>query len=394
MNKGLNILKILLLGCGLCLVLGSAWAGPIKLGLLAPITGPNPDWGKKQVIAVNMAVARVNARGGVGGRMLEPVIYDTGGDPEQAISLYQRLSREDGALAVIGPFFSSVCEQVFPRSTEEEVVVISPASSKPGLCDLRTQPYAFRANVPSSVKERYLLKRWQREKDIHSVVVVSDQKEAVTQALADIVWPELFQEVKIRILNNDSSLDFQTGCTDFGAIVSRIQALQPDGICISALPRETGRLLKAIREQGLIQPVMAGSPCVGTAVIDIAGQAAEGFWTSSLFYVDDPRSSVKEFVRPFMDACQNRYPDINCQPEQHSVSTFDLVCCLADIMKRTGVNRDLEDVQLSRDRIREGLATMSRWRGTAGMMAFNDQGDGIRTVFILEVRNGQWQHIL
>ena len=71
------------------------WAQPgkLKVGLLAPLTGPpNPDWGKKQVIGLEMPLEKVNRRGGIGGTPLEAVTYDTGGSGEQAIAFYRKLA--------------------------------------------------------------------------------------------------------------------------------------------------------------------------------------------------------------------------------------------------------------------------------------------------------------
>ena len=39
----------------------------LKIGLLAPLSGSNPDWGKKQAIGLQMALEKINRRGGVGG---------------------------------------------------------------------------------------------------------------------------------------------------------------------------------------------------------------------------------------------------------------------------------------------------------------------------------------
>ena len=77
---------ILLTGFILIILISNPlWAQPgkLKVGLLAPMTGPpNPDWGKKQVIGLEMALEKVNRRGGIGGTPLEAVIYDTAGRKE------------------------------------------------------------------------------------------------------------------------------------------------------------------------------------------------------------------------------------------------------------------------------------------------------------------------
>ncbi|MFC1896780.1 ABC transporter substrate-binding protein [Thermodesulfobacteriota bacterium] len=99
------------------------WAqqGKLKVGLLAPLTGINPDWGKKQVIAMEMALEKVNKRGGVNGVPIEVIQYDTGGHPnkiEKAKFYLRKLAEDDKVLVTIGPFFSFECQALFRAMIE------------------------------------------------------------------------------------------------------------------------------------------------------------------------------------------------------------------------------------------------------------------------------------
>jgi branched-chain amino acid transport system substrate-binding protein len=71
----------ILLGLMTLLFFSSAAADslPIKVGLLAPMTGPSPDWGKKQIVGMELAVEKINLRGGVNGTPVEMFALDTGG---------------------------------------------------------------------------------------------------------------------------------------------------------------------------------------------------------------------------------------------------------------------------------------------------------------------------
>jgi len=82
---------------------------------------------------------------------------------------------------------------------------------------------------------------------------------------------------------------------------------------------------------------------------------------------------------------------MNCDPEQYDVVAHDILLFVADIMKKKRITGEPRRLQEERDKIREGLANMGVWRGTAGMMAFDKKGDGIRTVHILKVKDGRWQ---
>jgi branched-chain amino acid transport system substrate-binding protein len=72
------------------------------------------DWAKRNLIALDMAIEKINASGGVNGMPLKPVIYDTASKPTEAARIVRKLAEDDKVLAILGPFSSSECEVAFP----------------------------------------------------------------------------------------------------------------------------------------------------------------------------------------------------------------------------------------------------------------------------------------
>jgi branched-chain amino acid transport system substrate-binding protein len=50
-----------------------------------------------------MAVEEVNAAGGIGGKKLKIVSFDTAGKLEQAVAAVRKLAEDDKVMAIIGP---------------------------------------------------------------------------------------------------------------------------------------------------------------------------------------------------------------------------------------------------------------------------------------------------
>jgi branched-chain amino acid transport system substrate-binding protein len=392
-TKGIFILAI-----GLILIIlisNPLWAqqDKLKVGLLTPMTGPpNPDWGKKQVIGLAIAIERVNRRGGVGGIPLEAVIYDTGGR-DQAVAFYRKLAGENGVLAVIGPLTTDECIDLFPVTNEVKAAVIATASVTPGLSDLEKLPYAFRMTVTSDKKEGPLVKSWVAAHRIKDVVILHDRESVVTSTIAEKIWPKIMKDLNVRILNENDPISFPASQKDFKKHVKKAMTYQADGIGICAFPQAAGQLIKELRRQGLKQPILGASTTANPKVIEIAGAAAEGLWSAALSYNEDPNPKFQEYAGEFSKRCQDRYPSMNCESEQYDVVVHDILFFLADIMKKGGITGKPQRLQKERDQIREGLANMGVWRGTTGMMAFDKKGDGIRTVHILKVKDGRWQPV-
>ncbi len=364
---------------------------PLKVGLLLPLTGPVPEWGKKQSVGAEMALEMINRRGGVMGNRVEAVVRDTGGDPQQALAQYRELVLEEGVLAVVGPLFSNTFTAIAPATNDLKTAIIGTASALPGLSDLKQRPYAFRMTVTSDKKEGPSVRAWASAHHIRSVVILYDRTVPVWTTAATKVWPEIMHDLNIEILNRDDPISFETGQKDYGPCVERIKAYHPDGLCISGFSPEVGLLLKEIRMRGLKQPVLVSSGVANPKVIEVAGDAAEDLWSVSLFYLDDPNPKVRGYVARFEKRCREEYPDMNCESEQYDQVVYDILLFLADIMKKEMIGNNPENLQKERETVRDGLANMGVWRGTAGMMAFDEKGDGIRTLHVLKVKDGKWR---
>jgi branched-chain amino acid transport system substrate-binding protein len=365
----------------------------VKVGFLVPITGIHPDWGKKQVVGLEMALEKVNAAGGVNGMPIQIVQYDTGSDPAQSASLLRKLAETDKVLVTIGPFYSVECEVVFPLTTTVKVPVVGTASSKPGLSDLTKNPYAFRMTMTEDKMASAQFRRWISKYGVKTTAIIYDAKDATASIMGAKLWPPVFQGLGLKILNEKDPITFNTGDVDFSAQVTKLKTYNPDGICISALPQEAGRIVLEIRRQGLKQPLISQNESLAPAVVDIAGEAAEDFWSVGLFYVDDANPKVQAYLKEFRSRCQKKYPGMSCDPEQFDVNVHDILHFLVDIMKKRGISNEPAKLQEDREKIREGLVKLRDWPGTAGAMSFDEKGDGIRTVHILRVKNGKWQPV-
>lgn len=376
------------------LMMGPAVAAdqaPIKVGLLTPMTGPSPDWGKKQVVGVELALEKVNLRGGVNGIPVKMFPMDTGGDPEMALSAYRNLAESDGVVVVIGPFMTRTFAALQPVSNEEKLCIIATASAKPGLCDLQKHPYAFRMTVTSDKTEGASAKAWAKAHSIKSVVILFEGDDPYCAPIAEKLWPNTFGQMNIKVLNDGKPIPYDENQSDFSVQLNRIAQLNPDGICIAGMPPETAKILKAMRSRGLKQPVLGSSSVATETVINIAGKAAEGLVSNTLFNPGDPNPKVAGYIQKFQERCKKTYTDVSCQSDQFDVVAYDILQFLVDIMKKKGVTGDPAQLQQNRDRIRDGLANMKMWRGTSGMMAFDKKGEGIRTIHIMQVKDGKWQ---
>ena len=369
----------------------SAEPVPIKVGLLAPMTGPSPDWGKKQIVAMELALEKINLRGGVNGSPLEMFALDTEGDPAKTLEAYKELADSDRVLAVIGPFMSATFEALRPSTNEEKVCIIATASAKPGLSDLEKYPYAFRMTISSAKSEGASAKAWVNAHKIKTVVLIYEGRDPYCSVIGEKLWPTMFAGMNVEVLDEKDPILFLRGETAFEEQLNRLKKYNPDGICIAGMPPDAANLIKAIRSRGFKQPILGSSSMATETLIKMAGRDAEGVVSNTLFNPGDPNPKVADYVKRFTKRCTETYTDVPCQSDQFDVVVYDILQFVANIMKRKGITGDPARLEANRNLIRDGLAGMKMWRGTGGMMAFDKKGDGIRTIHIMEVKDGKWQ---
>jgi branched-chain amino acid transport system substrate-binding protein len=146
-------------------ILGAALAAPwaasaacqeLPLGYLPSGAGPFATFSKTNEIAAQMAIDEINAAGGISGKKLRIVAFDTAGKPDQAVVGVRKLADDDKVLAIIGPLSSSECRVVFPAGDRAGIVSMSMASSAPKLAE--PFQYAFR----NTSDEGYMFERVMR----------------------------------------------------------------------------------------------------------------------------------------------------------------------------------------------------------------------------------------
>ena len=103
------------LGAGAALGISAlpGWAlaqgeGPIRIGIIIPLTGATSQFGATMSQAAQIAVAEINAAGGVRGRKVEVIIEDDQSNPEAAVRAARKLIDVDRVVAIGGSYASAV----------------------------------------------------------------------------------------------------------------------------------------------------------------------------------------------------------------------------------------------------------------------------------------------
>lgn len=263
---------------GLGAVLTTAVAGPglaqqanreIVLGAIVPSSGPFAEWGRANTVTLQMLEKQINSGGGINGAKLRISILDDATKPAQATNNLRKLAGDDKALAVAGPLTSSAAEVTFPVANEMKIVATSQASSKPGVAKLN-RPWAFRNTIDEGVLGRTTVPYYKKNFNIKSVAIIFDAKDATAATVGSKIMPVLMKENGIEVVNAADPLSFNTGDLDVSAQVTKMKALNPDGVVVSADYSQAVTVIREMKRQGMIKPVVGSTQLISSAILKAA----------------------------------------------------------------------------------------------------------------------------
>jgi len=141
----------------------AAAGGALKIGLLLDYTGSLAEFGPNIETGAQLAAKQINDAGGVLGKPIELIKGDSGTNPQVAVEAATRLINVEGVQAMIGSLSSGVTIAVAEGvAVPNKVIMISPASTSPGLSEVEDDDYLFRT-VLSDAAQGVVLAQWAKE---------------------------------------------------------------------------------------------------------------------------------------------------------------------------------------------------------------------------------------
>lgn len=372
---------------------GAAQAPPaaakseLRIGALVPASGPNAEWGKKNTIALKMLEEKVNKAGGVDGHPVKILIYDTAQKNDQAANLVRKLAQDDKALAIAGPLFSGECEVAFPVANQQKIVVMSQASSKPGVSKAN-RPWAFRNTMTEDKLAAKTVPAFVKAFNVKKVGIIYDAKDATSTTLGKDVLPAAFRAAKVEIANEKDPISFQSADTDLSAQVTKLKALGVDGLILGADYGPASNVLREMTRQGVKIPVVGGTPLLSTAILQAHGDIP--VVAPATYYPD--LASAKPFTAEFLGkageiAAENR------NPNHYETNIYDTVMIYLEAFKKTGATGAEKDLEADRTKIRDYVATLKDYPGVAGAVSMDPDGDAIKATYVIQATGNKWVEV-
>jgi branched-chain amino acid transport system substrate-binding protein len=357
----------------------------IVLGLTMVKSGPLKSPGEATETCVDLAVAEINAAGGVNGRRIRVEKFDTGSDPRQAATAAQKFARDDNALAIVGPFSSGESAVAFPVGERLGIVQVSNSASQPGLTANFT--YAWRMTEDEGKQFGRLLTSLNRKNIPASraeIIFISDER--ISNITATQFYPAL---LRARNIPFGEPVSFQYRTFDVAPQVTQILQRNPQVVALAATPDGAGKVLRELRRQGFAGRVIGSQIFADPNAVEMFGPEGEGMLIVAGFWWDR-NDTTRAFTRKYAEENARRGLTTKRIPHHSDAQAYDAVYLLKQAMERARVTGETSRVAAERTAIRDAL-TGIRFTGVTGEdTCFDAARDAELPGFIIEIKNQQW----
>jgi len=353
--------------------LAQADEAPIKLGIVAPMSGPNARYGAFSVRGAELAIKDINDAGGVDGHKIELSTADSQGTPVEGVSATRRLIDQDGVDFVIGDVSSSVTLAMQPVAEDAGVLLLNAASSNPKItygAGVGGFKWTYR-NYPTDENRALIVAKYAAEqRGFTKFAVLSVDSDYGRSAIE--FTKKYLPEFKGEILSEDY---YKEGEVDFRSVLAKIRDSGAQAIIMYGLADTTPIVARQIVELGLAGKVtLIGNGEFNTEkTIESAPTALEGAVEAAAWLPawDSPESKafVEKFTTTYGEA-----------PNNHAYVHWDTVNLLAAAVREAG--------SVDREAVREALSKI-KYKSPVGEVTFDDHNQARLPMILLQIENGK-----
>ncbi len=344
-------LKLIGLAFGASIALSSAaFAQDVTIAVAGPMTGGESAFGRQMKNGAEMAVADINAAGGVIGKKLALDIEDDACDPKQARSVAEKIASAKMPF-VAGHYCSSSSIPASEAYADGNVLQITPASTNPTFTERKLWNVARvcgRDDQQGLIAAQYIAKNFKGK----NIAILND-KTTYGKGLAD----ETKKALNKAGITEKMYESYNKGDKDFNAIVSRLKRDNIDLVYVGGYHQESGLILRQMRDQGLKTILMAGDALADKEYASITGPAGEG----TLFtFGPDPRN--KPTAKKIVEAFKAKGID----PEGYTLYTYAAMQVWSQAAKKAGTT----DAKKVMETMKAG-----KWDTVIGPIEYDAKGD-------------------
>lgn len=344
----------------------------LKVAILAPLSGPVPTFGVSTRDGALMAIDEWNAKGGVLGMKIVPIVEDSQCTPDPAVNAANKVIDQDGVKFIIGEVCSKASIPVSEIANSKGVIQISPTSTNEQVtvdANGNVKPYIFRACFIDPFQGFVGAKFAIDQLGAKTAFVMLDQANDYVKGLAT-EFSKNFEMMGGKVVGTES---YTSTDTDFSVILGKIAEAKPDVVYLPDYYNIVNLVAKQAKEKGINVPFIGGD---GWDSPDLDLAAAAGGYFTNHYSPDDPRPEVVNFLKAYGE----KYKDESGNPkvpDALAALAYDAANVLLQAINDAGTT--------DAAKVKETLEKIS-YKGVSGNITFDANHNPIKSAALLAVK--------
>jgi branched-chain amino acid transport system substrate-binding protein len=253
-----------------------AVAETYKVGAVFSATGRTSFLGDPEKKTAELVAWQINNAGGINGKKLELIIYDTEGDATKANLAVKKLITQDKVCAVIGPSLSGTSMAVVPLAAKYKIPLVSVAASyKITWDEKKNKPrnWVFKTPQTDTMAVEAIYTQL-KQRGVKNIAIMS-----VTSGFGKSGHGELVRLAPNYGINIVADESYGPKDTDITAQLTKIKGLSPEAIVNWSVGPTQVVVLRNWRDLGMQKIIFYQSHGFGSRKnIELAAGAAEGVY--------------------------------------------------------------------------------------------------------------------
>jgi len=248
-NEFIRSFNLLVLLTAVCSGAGLAQQ-PIRIGASLSQTGGFATLGQNQLRGYQLCIKQANEKGGVLGRKLELIVEDDRSQAATAVGIYEKLITQVKVDAILGPYSSPITEDVANVSEKYKMPMVAAGAASTSIFR-KGRKFVFMVYSPAELYLEGLIDI-AAKRGLKTVAIISEDTifpKATAQGTVELAKKRGLQVVLVEA--------YGKGAADFGALLNRVRAANPDVIAAATYFEDAVAISRQLKASN-VNPKMFG----------------------------------------------------------------------------------------------------------------------------------------
>ncbi len=344
----------------------------IRIAVYEPLSGRDSEHAKAEVKGIEMAHHLFPK---AAGRKIELIYCNNMSDIYACDSVVSNLVQKKPAV-VLGSYGSLYSLAAAKKFEENKIPAIAITNTNPLVTG--KNPYYFRVCYLDSFEGEAIARFIADTAPEEKIAILRPAKDDYAITITKVFRDKIFS-IRGNLESVTSTVEYDKSEKDFKAELRKIEKSGASFVLLAGDSEDVAQILRGAKEinSGLKFFATSGVKSIKKLVDEVGAETAEGLMFSSPY---DSKSGLTGMSRVFSNQYRKLYGK-NATPKNESVLGFDAYILAIDAINRANTLSDGE-------KIREALARTREFQGASGAITFDQQGNPIKSMLIMQIQNG------